>query len=127
MISPIEKNDMKGSVLLESLLATVILSFGLTFVIGSFLGSFRVLQDNRDYLDAVFLLENEIHHIKQNLPRATAADRSDHSSQSGPFRYQLQMTDAGAGGTLHEAVATVAWTGRGHKRISAATYVFDRE
>lgn len=127
MISPTGKNDMKGSVLLESLLATVILSFGLTFVIGSFLGSFRALQENRDYLEAVFLLENEIRHIQQSLSQGPA-DRSGHAYESGPFQYQLQVADtvAGeAGETLHEAVAAVTWTGRGHKKISAATYVFD--
>lgn len=119
------KWNKKGSLLVEALLTIVIMSVGLTFIIQSFLSSFRASAQVEDYASASVLLENKMNDLMQF--GFIAGDTDEEGVFPEPyekFRYHLKtenIKDVDQEGLLNRISLEVLWSSGKKKRAVALT------
>lgn len=112
-----------GFLLLETLLAIVFLTIGLTTVLRSYGSSLDSLGISADYTRAMVLLERSLwpYEAKGSIVPGTYAGKF--SDESEDFRWEIEaseLTDLG----ICETRATVSWQKRGKMReVSVLTYL----
>ena len=119
------KSNKKGSFLIEALLTIVIMSIGLTFIIQSFLSSFRASAQVADYAIATILLENKISNLSQIGLIADNLDEEDiFLKPFDDFRYHLKtknINDEGKSGFLNLVDLEIVWFSGKKKHSTALT------
>ena len=119
------RSNKKGSFLIESLLTIVIMSVGLTFIIQSFLSSFRASAQVADYAIATILLENKMNSLLQMGSIEDNLDEEDTFFKPFEyFRYHLKtknMSNEGKPGFLNRTDLEIVWLSGKRKHSTVLT------
>ena len=87
-----EKNNRKGSILLEALLSVVILSVSITLIIQSMTSSYRATVYNADYTTAFLLIENKLFEvIQKGYLEAGLREEKNFLSPYEKYKYLLSV------------------------------------
>jgi len=118
-------SNTKGAFLLEALLATIILGFGLTAIIASFSMGIDGHKRSQEYLKASVLLENKLADLL--LKRYFDDSLVGEGTFEDPFseyRYDITAQDVSSSNSLKEMHVKVLWAGRQVDRsLEAVTYM----
>lgn len=116
----------RGSLLLEALLATIILSVSLTVIVQSFLNGLRALRYSSGYTQAHFFLENKMNNfIQKGFIQGPFNLSVLHPH--GPYKYKLEERNGGEltpEAQLKEIKLTIFWpVGNKDNSLALSTYV----
>lgn len=123
------RNKEQGSILLEALLSTVILSVSITIIIHSMIASLRATKYTADYSVALILADNKINNlrVKGNIESGKREEKS-FSDYDKKFRYLMQtsqFSDENAKG-INKVDMDVLWAnGAKRNKILFSTYLLD--
>ncbi len=122
--------NKRGSLLIESLLSTVILSVSLTLIIQSLTSSLRSVVYSAEYTNAVMLLENKMFEIvKQGFIQKDLRQEEQLPEPNERYKISLETGNAASGNipsSMNEVKLSIAWnSGRRTNNISLVTYLFD--
>ena len=112
-----------GFLLLETILAVLILSVGLSVVIRSFGSSLNFLRASDDYTQAMLLLEEKMWDLEAKGSITPGTSRGTFLEDDVKFQWQINASVPN-GLDLCETEVTVSWKHRGGERnISLVTYL----
>ncbi len=123
------KKNIKGSLLLEALLAVVILSVSLTLIIQSMTSSLRASVYGADYTLAIILLENKMFELlNKGLPSSSERETIEVPFSSNSYHFSADARPLSSPGSkIKEVDAALTWnSGKRKNNISLTTYLFDR-
>lgn len=115
----------KGSLLLEALLATVILSVSIVFIIRSMATSAQATAYTVNYTRAVMLLDNKLFEVLRDAKQKSIVDSGSFDSPDANFAYRIDAELVKAEGTknLEKIDATVSWKlGNKRQQLPLSTY-----
>jgi len=121
--------NKRGSFLIEILLVVVILSVCLTLIVQSLLSNLRVMKYNKEYSQALLLLENQMSGM---MMRGSVDGLEDQLEEWGE-RYQFEMEERGVESQGEESLVKeikmgVLWhSGKADKEVSVVTYLLEDE
>ena len=118
----------RGSILMESLLAVVIMSVGITLVIQSLISGLRASQYTSDYTEAVILLENKmIEIVSKGVVESGTREEQDLTLLEHPYHFSLateSLRNQEEGGAINEIHASISWNnGKRKNKIPVETYL----
>ena len=123
------RGKQQGSILLEALLSTVILSVSITIIIHSMVASLRAAKYTADYSVALILADNKINNlrVKKNIESGNREEKffGEHDKK---FRYLLQTRqfDDEYVRDLNEVNVDVSWkNGAKKNKMLFSTYLLD--
>jgi type II secretion system protein I len=111
----------KGFMLIEVIAATAIIAVSLTLIMQSFISSTRAVALQKDYTQAIFMLEN---HLSRMLYTGADIPEKNSEEQKSKFEYKhtLAKTDEEF---LKTVVLTVKWpSGKKERDLSVTTWLF---
>lgn len=112
-----------GFLLLETLLAIIFLTVGLTTVLRSYGSSLRSLGISADYTKALVLLERSLWPYESAGSIAPGTYTGEFSEEDGNFQWEIEASEVLELG-ICETRATVSWDKRGKVRhVSVVTYL----
>jgi Tfp pilus assembly protein PilV len=114
----------KGVLLLETLLAVVILSTSLVFIVQSLTSSLRTVTLSLDYTRALFILENKMAALVLGTASESGNDTIEGAERT--FTYtENKESQSGSGSVSKEKVdMEVSWhAGRKDNAVSLQTYI----
>jgi len=112
-----------GFLLLETLLAIVFLTVGLTTVLRSYGSSLKTLGITADYTKALVLLERSLWPYEAAGSIAPGTYTGEFSEEDGNFQWEIEASEVMDLG-ICETLATVSWEKRGKVRhVSVVTYL----
>jgi hypothetical protein len=112
-----------GFLLLETLLAIVFLTVGLTTVLRSYGSSLEALGISADYTKALVLLERSLWPYEAAGSIAPGTFSGEFSEEDGNFQWEIEASEIMDLG-ICEIRATVSWEKRGKVRhVSVVTYL----
>ncbi len=112
-----------GFLLLETLLAIVFLTVGLTTVLRSYGSSLKTLGITADYTKARVLLERSLWPYEAAGSIAPGTYTGEFSEEDGNFQWEIEASEVMDLG-ICETLATVSWEKRGKVRhVSVVTYL----
>ena len=127
-------NIPQGSLLIEALLITVILSVSLTLIIHSLLSSLRAMGYVASYSTAALLLENKMDLMlaakgwDEDFFERKGSDPTASTASSDDYQYSFKRQNISKDdqiGTLEEVDARISWKqGRRNNTIGLTTYLF---
>ncbi len=124
-------NNARGSLLIESLVAIMILSVSLTIIVQSLLGSFRAMALNASYSTAGLMLDSQMELLlaKDFLEGHLSSGADVFSDPDQRFRYteeEKKIIQDKTTGTLKEVKLSINWqNGRKTNTLSVTTNLFD--
>ena len=112
-----------GFLLLETLLAIVFLTVGLTTVLRSYGSSLEALGISADYTKALVLLERSLWPYEAAGSIAPGTFSGKYTEEDGDFQWEIEASEIMDLG-ICETRATVSWEKRGKVRqVSVVTYL----
>ena len=112
-----------GFLLLETLLAIIFLTVGLTTVLRSYGSSLETLGISADYTKALVLLEQSLWPYEAAGSIAPGSFSGEFSEEDGNFQWEIEASEIMDLG-ICETRATVSWEKRGKVRsVSVVTYL----
>ncbi len=112
-----------GFLLLETLLAIIFLTVGLTTVLRSYGSSLRSLGISADYTKALVLLERSLWPYESAGSIAPGTYTGEFSEEDGNFQWEIEASEVLELG-ICETRATVSWDKKGKVRhVSVVTYL----
>ena len=113
----VSRSDKNGSVLLEALLSVVIMAVGLTAVMQSLTTSYKAALINKDYLQAIMLVENHLALVISGKDPEAVFNKHDDPEADERFEYeQTEKPEAfSTDKSLREIDLNVSWT-TGHQK-----------
>ncbi len=112
-----------GFLLLETLLAIIFLTVGLTTVLRSYGSSLEALGISADYTKALVLLERSLWPYEAAGSIAPGTFSGEFSEEEGNFQWEIEASEIVDLG-ICETLATVSWEKRGKVRhVSVVTYL----
>jgi Tfp pilus assembly protein PilV len=130
---------LRGSILLEVLLAITILSVSVTLVIQAMTSSLRATRFSSDTTIALFLLENKMTELIQaGGIKAGLSQTGKFSDPYNDYRYLIktqqkpapEVSEGSVGEVeaIHELTLEISWNrGKKEKSVSAVTYLFGKQ
>jgi len=116
-------SGQSGFMLLETLLAIVFLTIGLTTVLRSYGSSLGSLRISADYTQALVLLERSLWPYESAGSIAPGTYSGEFSEEDGNFRWEVEASEL-MELDICETRATVSWERRGKVRqVSLVTYL----
>ena len=125
----------RGSLLIETILAVVILSFCLTVIIRSMLTSLKATTATRDYMEAVFTADSKMgDYLKtlaadENIMAGEDSGSSDSFSEKTKFRPKVEINTPandrlGEESVVKELKLSLSWNaGQKEKKMELSTYL----
>jgi len=112
-----------GYLLLETLLAIIFLTVGLTTVLRSYGSSLETLGTSADYTKALVLLERSLWTYEATGSIAPGTFSGEFSDEEGNFQWEIEASEIVDLG-ICETLARVSWEKRGKVRhVSVVTYL----
>ena len=119
----------QGSILIELILVTVILSVSLTVIVYSFLNSLRAMQLTSEYAIAGIILESKMNGLIQQSLLGVRASQDSLMDDGSKYRYELEETEIGEkmeNVSLTQKKITAFWKTKGTERsLSLTSYFLD--
>ncbi len=118
---PMNSNP-RGFLLLETLLAVLILTVGLTFMIRSLGSSLGALRASDDATQAMLLLEERMWDLEAEGSITPGSSRGAFPKHDGKYQWAVEASEPNDLG-LCETKVTVSWKQKGrHRDVSVVTY-----
>ncbi|MBL7197208.1 MAG: hypothetical protein ISS47_03835 [Candidatus Omnitrophica bacterium] len=129
------KQNKKAILLMEVMITIVILSFGLTLIVRSFMMSLNASHLAKDYMTACLLIEQKMWELQRlGFIEADLDEQGEFLKPHDKFRYRLQTQKTGQseeseeGIQLNNAKLTISWRqGKKTNNISVETFLRNRE
>ena len=121
-------NGKSGSLLLEALLSVVVMSIGLTAVMQTLTASYKLALLNKDYLQAIFLADDQMSAlVSNNAPVQETSESQSYPEPNDRFHYELSETPSefSEGKLLREVNLKISWvTGHQKNELPVTTLLF---
>ncbi len=119
--------DQKGFFLVEILLVVVILSVSLTLIVQSLFSNLRVMKYNREFSQALLLLENKMGEAMVSESLGSLFDNNFMKSKEEAYQYAVEekVISDDKGSTLKKVKMDISWhSGKRNNVIALVTYFF---
>jgi len=112
--------NRKGIILVEAIIAVVIMAISLTVIMQSLLGSYRSVTLQKDYTQALLMVENRLAKYWFN---GQDVDETGASKSLSKFTYQSTIAERDM--SLKTAALTIQWpVGNGQRKLSVSSLVY---
>jgi Tfp pilus assembly protein PilV len=112
--------NRKGIILMEAIITTVIMAIGLTVIMQSLLSSYRSVSLQKEYAQALMIVEN---HLSKFLFDAKEAAPEDLNQSSSRFQYQGKVAISDS--YLKKVFVSVKWpSGHNQRQLQVASLAY---